>query len=98
MIKKKKKIHDGGQNGQKSNPLKLQVSSPIKKLQRSQEGTPLPEDRKRVIDGGGGCSGGVDERLARTKSEEVSNMGRVNKSVFRNKVRRYKLLEEVSSQ
>ncbi|PSS31599.1 Ferredoxin/ferredoxin--NADP reductase [Actinidia chinensis var. chinensis] len=93
VIKKKKKIHDGGQNGQKSSPLKLQGCS-IKKLQRSQEGSPLPAGRKRVIDGSGGE---VDERLTRTKSEEVSNMGGVNKPVFRNKVRRYKLLEEVSS-
>ncbi|GFZ10255.1 hypothetical protein Acr_21g0008540 [Actinidia rufa] len=92
VIKKKKKIHDGGQNGQKSSPLKVQVSSPIKKLQRSPEGSPSPSARKRVIASGGG---GVEEKLTRTKSVEVSNNGGVNKQVFRNKVRRYKLLDEI---
>lgn len=40
----------------------------------------------------------VEERIRRTRSEEVSNpSGGIMKQVFRNKVRRYKLLDEVSS-
>ncbi|CAL5415027.1 unnamed protein product [Camellia sinensis] len=75
----------------------FQSSGPIKK-QRSPERSPLVTvgaatvARKRVISGGG-----VEERLRRTKSEEMSNGG-ISKQVFRNKVRRYKLLDEVSSQ
>ncbi|XP_059631264.1 uncharacterized protein LOC132274113 [Cornus florida] len=97
MIKNKKKIsgNHGGLKGQRGT-LQLQFNSPIKK-QRSPEKSPLSSARKRVTTGGGGGGGGgVEERLRRTKSEEIANGG-ITK-VFRNKVRRYKLLDEVSSQ
>ncbi|CAL5385826.1 unnamed protein product [Camellia sinensis] len=98
VIKKRKKNdnHGGLKKGHKNN-LQLQVSSPIKK-QRLPEGSPsVAAARKRTTTGGGG--GGVEERLRRTKSEEISNNGGIiTKQVFRNKVRRYKLLDEVSGQ
>lgn len=48
--------------------------------------------RKRVTGDGGGII------IKRSRSEEISNNGgMMKKPVFRNKVRRYKLLDEVSS-
>lgn len=106
MIKKKKKLINGsgsdnnlgGQRGQRGN-LQTQVSIPIKKQLRSPEESPAAAAaaaavaRKRLVNGGD-----VEGRLTRTKSEEISNGGTIKKQVFRNKVRRYKLLDEVSSQ
>ena len=66
----------------------MQINSPIKK-QRSPERS--PSIRRRLI-----TNGKLEEKLRRTKSEEILNNG-ITKQVFRNKVRRYKLLEEVSS-
>ncbi|MED6224159.1 hypothetical protein PIB30_081159 [Stylosanthes scabra] len=51
--------------------------------------------RKRIV-----TNGAMEERLRRTKSEGVIasvRNGGATKQVFRNKVRRYKLLDEVSS-
>ncbi|KAK9271222.1 hypothetical protein L1049_026812 [Liquidambar formosana] len=85
----------GGLKGQRGN-LQLHLNSPIKK-QRSPEISPSPSPspstgRKRII-----TSGNMEERrITRTKSEELSNGG-ITKQVFRNKVRRYKLLDEVTS-
>ncbi|XP_010675512.2 uncharacterized protein LOC104891503 [Beta vulgaris subsp. vulgaris] len=86
----------------------LQPTIPIKKPGRSPEGS-SPSGRKRM----NGPVTQDQEKLRRTKSEEISNnnnnsssssrsSGRaggpaVIKHVFRNKVRRYKLLDEVSS-
>ncbi|KAL5558542.1 hypothetical protein UlMin_034753 [Ulmus minor] len=53
---------------------------------------PSPATRKRII-----TNGAKEERLRRTRSEEISNGGGIKRQVFRNKVRRYKLLDEVSS-
>jgi hypothetical protein len=104
VIKKKKKLINGsgsdnnlgGQRGQRGN-LQTQVSIPIKKQLRSPEESPAAAAaavaRKRLVNGGD-----VEGRLTRTKSEEISNGGTIKKQVFRNKVRRYKLLDEVSSQ
>lgn len=61
------------------------LNSPIKK-QRS----PERSLQKKSIPG---CT---DESLRRTRSEDISNVTR-SKQVFRGRVRRYKLLEEVSS-
>ncbi|XAR48517.1 hypothetical protein NMG60_11031366 [Bertholletia excelsa] len=63
------------------------------KKQRSPEGSPPSAGRGRIVAGGGGLA----ERLRRTKSEEIWSGGGIKKHVFRNKVRRYKLLDEVSS-
>ncbi|XP_054788275.1 uncharacterized protein LOC129294150 isoform X1 [Prosopis cineraria] len=53
----------------------------------------LISPRKRIV-----TDGGLEERLRRTKSEDISNTSRIiTRQVFRNKVRRYKLLDEVSS-
>ncbi|KAI8013411.1 hypothetical protein LOK49_LG05G03071 [Camellia lanceoleosa] len=99
VIKKKKKNdnHGGLKKGHKGN-LQLQVSSPIKKQRLPEESPSVAAARKRTTTGGGG-GGSVEKRLRRTKSEEISNNGGIiTKQVFRNKVRRYKLLDEVSSQ
>ncbi|XP_031116017.1 uncharacterized protein LOC116019814 [Ipomoea triloba] len=78
----------------KKAPMKLRVKSPppITKLKTTaspEQSPPSVVARKRVAAAGGG---GIEERLRRTKSENG-----IVKPVFRNKVRRYKLLEEVSS-
>ncbi|KAE8715398.1 WD and tetratricopeptide repeat protein, putative isoform 1 [Hibiscus syriacus] len=39
----------------------------------------------------------LEEELRTRKAEEVSNGGHITRHVFRNKVRRYKLLDDVSS-
>ncbi|XP_021743633.1 homeobox protein 10-like [Chenopodium quinoa] len=95
----------------------LQPTSPIKKPAGAE--TRSPSGRKRIVNGREG-TGQNDEKIRRTKSEEISNNNNnsssssrnsggngggggggggpaVIKHVFRNKVRRYKLLEEVSS-
>ncbi|PKI73548.1 hypothetical protein CRG98_006129 [Punica granatum] len=87
--------------------LVVQINGPDLKKQSK---TPSPPSvvRKRII-----TRGALEERLRRTKSEEIlnnnksnknsninnnnNNKGIITKQVFRNKVRRYKLLEEVSS-
>ncbi|KAM5575480.1 hypothetical protein ABKV19_014440 [Rosa sericea] len=88
--------------------MKLQPSGPIKK-QRSLDhhhnqvsSSPRSPSlvRKRIITNGAKEEA---EKIRRTRSEETSNINRINnhgitRQVFRNKVRRYKLLDEVSSQ
>ncbi|XP_058096985.1 uncharacterized protein LOC131242404 [Magnolia sinica] len=64
----------------------LHVNSPIKK-QRS-------PDRSLQKKNLTGCT---EESFRRTRSEDISNVRTRSKQVFRGKVRRYKLLEEVSS-
>ncbi|KAH7567691.1 hypothetical protein JRO89_XS07G0121100 [Xanthoceras sorbifolium] len=78
----------GGLKGQKSS-LQLQLNKPIKK-ERSPERS--PSTRKRII-----TNAALEEKLRRTRSEEITNRVITTKPVFRNKVRRYKLLDEVSS-
>ncbi|XP_019174137.1 PREDICTED: uncharacterized protein LOC109169711 [Ipomoea nil] len=89
-----KNICKGSSPKGKKAPMKLRVKSPPPITK--QKTNPSPEQsppsvvaRKRVAAGGGGS---IEERLRRTKSENG-----IVKPVFRNKVRRYKLLEEVSS-
>ncbi|XP_022132041.1 uncharacterized protein LOC111005007 [Momordica charantia] len=73
-----------------------QENRPIKK-QRSPEvlpppppPPPPPQARRRPV--------AVDDTLRRTRSEEISHRTGIQRPViFRNKVRRYKLLDEVSS-
>ncbi|KAF2291609.1 hypothetical protein GH714_026133 [Hevea brasiliensis] len=78
----------GGLKSQRGS-LQLQMNSPIKK-QRSPERSPVT--RRRLI-----SNGKLEEKLIRrTKSEEISNNIGTPKQAFRNKVRRYKLLDEVS--
>lgn len=81
------------------------VKSTIKKQIRSPRPERLPvlaAARKRITTTTRSDDHAEEEKLRRTKSEEISN-GRTNagrlikKTVFRNKVRRYKLLDEVSS-
>ncbi|CAK9313029.1 unnamed protein product [Citrullus colocynthis] len=72
--------------------IQSQLNKPIKK-QRSPDvilppPPPLPR-RKPLL---------VDDKLRRTRSEEISHrIGIKRPVIFRNKVRRYKLLDEVSS-
>ncbi|XP_039021449.1 uncharacterized protein LOC120153596 isoform X2 [Hibiscus syriacus] len=70
--------------GQRSKDLRLRVT----KRSPSPEKSP----RRRII-----SNARLEEKLRRTKSEERSNGGFITRHVFRNKVRRYKLLDEVSS-
>ncbi|KAF8404681.1 hypothetical protein HHK36_009569 [Tetracentron sinense] len=69
--------------------LQLHLNNPIKK-QRSLE-LRSSSIQKKII-----ASGCMEETLRRTKSEEMSNSG-ITRQVFKGKVRRYKLLDEVSS-
>ena len=91
----------GGQQ-RNTNNLKLQVA--IKKPKSPEVRSPSTTTttmttmtttttrRKRII-----TNARLEEKLRRTKSEEISNRGLITRHVFRNKVRRYKLLDEVSS-
>lgn len=72
----------------KSCNLKVQV---IKKNPNKLQKSPLLAARKRVIID----EVNIEEKI-RTKSEEISNRG-ITTKVIRNRVRRYKLLDEVSS-
>lgn len=78
---------------QRPPPLHLQAlgCGRIKK-ERSPEriSSPTTPIRKRII-----TKGELEEKLRRTTSEEISHV--VPRQGFRSKVRRYKLLEEVSS-
>ncbi|XWS25348.1 hypothetical protein CRYUN_Cryun27aG0061400 [Craigia yunnanensis] len=94
--KKKKKgdNHGAGLKGSQrnTNNLKLQVTkNPIKKPKSPEKLSPSTT-RKRII-----TNACLEEKLRRTKSEDISNSGLITRHVFRNKVRRYKLLDEVSS-
>ncbi|KAJ8762564.1 hypothetical protein K2173_008003 [Erythroxylum novogranatense] len=72
--------------------LQFQVNRPIKKP-KSPETERSPSTRRKII-----SQGRSDERLKRTRSEDiVNNSIGITRQVFRNKVRRYKLLDEVSS-
>lgn len=68
--------------------LKVQV---IKKNPNKLQKSPLLAARKRVIID----DVNIEEKM-RTKSEEISNRG-ITTKVIKNRVRRYKLLDEVSS-
>jgi len=90
--------------GVKGSVLHLQIHKPIKKP-KSPESSRSPSasnsppksspvlvsTRKRIV-----TNGTLEERLRRTRSEDITRSG-ATKQVFRNKVRRYKLLDEVSS-
>ncbi|MCD7469174.1 hypothetical protein HAX54_008023 [Datura stramonium] len=81
----------GGTNSKgNSSNLKLQLikKNPIK----LQESPPSLATRKRVIVDGVN----IEEKIRRTKSEEILKRG-ITRKVFKNRVRRYKLLDEVSS-
>lgn len=84
-LKKKNKDSEGGIKGKKGN-LPLQIIKPVKK-QRSPEHSPASTGRKRIT-----TIGVLEERqrLRRSKSMDLT------KHVFKSKVRRYKLLNEVS--
>ncbi|KDP41454.1 hypothetical protein JCGZ_15861 [Jatropha curcas] len=93
-----KSIKKGVKNQRGSLQLEV-INSPIKK-QRSPERSPVTT-RRRLI-----TYGKLEEKklIRRTKSEEISNNNNNSNSngititqVFRNRVRRYKLLDEVSS-
>ncbi|XP_019460708.1 PREDICTED: uncharacterized protein LOC109360349 isoform X2 [Lupinus angustifolius] len=93
-----KKMRKGLRGSTSALQLQLQ-KKPIKKLHKSPEAKSpssqpvLISTRKRVI-----TNGALEERLRRTKSEDITNTSvGTPKQVFRNKVRRYKLLDEVSS-
>ncbi|KAF8023352.1 hypothetical protein BT93_F0757 [Corymbia citriodora subsp. variegata] len=78
---------------QKPSPLHLQaVGGGRIKKERSPERilSPTTPNRRRII-----TRGELEEKLRRTRSEEISHV--VPRQGFRNKVRRYKLLDEVSS-
>ncbi|GAU34392.1 hypothetical protein TSUD_217320 [Trifolium subterraneum] len=77
-------------------PMKKQ-NSPSEKKSPLASTSPsiLVSTRKRII-----TNGALEEKLRRTRSKDIiksSNSIGATKLVFRNKVRRYKLLDEVSS-
>lgn len=72
-----------------SSNLKVQV---IKKNPIKLQKPPLLAARKRVIID----DVNIEEKIRRRKSEEISNRG-ITRKVLKNRVRRYKLLDEVSS-
>ncbi|CAK9163598.1 unnamed protein product [Ilex paraguariensis] len=97
MIKTKKKNSSSNNHGNlniKKGSLKLQPNSPIKKQRSPPSELRLPPSstRRRIVTGGGSDQ----KRLRRTKSEDISKT-EIIKQRFRNKVRRYKLLDEVSN-
>lgn len=82
-----------------SGSLQIQIQKPIMKKPKSPETrspSVLVSTRKRIV-----TNGALEERLRRTRSENMINSSNTitgaAKQVFRNKVRRYKLLDEVSS-
>ncbi|XP_057973432.1 uncharacterized protein LOC131161593 [Malania oleifera] len=87
-------IHGVSVKGQRGTLQPMHLNGPIKK-QRPPDGSSLA-GQKRIVTNG--CK--EEEKLRRTKSEEMPNGNNgvaITKQVFRNKVRRYKLLDEVSS-
>ncbi|XP_027332749.1 uncharacterized protein LOC113847705 [Abrus precatorius] len=95
----------GNKKGSKGSALHLQLQKPIKKPKSpessrspsastspSKSPSVLVSTRKRIV-----TNGALEERLRRTRSEDITNTSGATKQVFRNKVRRYKLLDEVSS-
>ncbi|KAJ4828566.1 hypothetical protein Tsubulata_029451 [Turnera subulata] len=85
-------ISQGGIKSHRS-ALSLQINGPIKKPkspERSPSTTTTP--RRRLI-----TNGKLEEKLRRTRSEDIPKTNGIMKQVYRNKVRRYKLLDEVSS-
>ncbi|KAE9605942.1 hypothetical protein Lal_00024917 [Lupinus albus] len=103
---KNKKIKKG-LRGSTSSALQLQLQKkPIKKLHKSPEAispvsiskspssqSVLISTRKRII-----TNGALEERLRRINSEDITNTSSgTPKQIFRNKLKRYKLLDEVSS-
>lgn len=95
-VKSNKRVRRGridDDRQQKPHPLHLQVANGGRiKKERSPEriSTPTTPIRRRII-----TKGELEEKLRRTRSEEISHV--VPKQGFRNRVRRYKLLDEVSS-
>ncbi|XP_054798673.1 uncharacterized protein LOC129303408 [Prosopis cineraria] len=97
-----KKAKNGIDHGAQfiGNKRAIQLSKPVIRKQRSPEvKSPPPTSppvlvstRKRII-----TNGDLEERPRRSKSEDKTNRNGITKQVFRNKVRRYKLLEEVIS-
>ncbi|KAK1287957.1 hypothetical protein QJS10_CPB19g01542 [Acorus calamus] len=75
---------------QQRGSIPLSLNKPIKK-QRSPDRPPTTTNKKIVV-----VTGCVEESVRRMRSDEVFNAERP-KPAFRGKVRRYKLLEEVSS-
>ncbi|RDY14374.1 hypothetical protein CR513_00567, partial [Mucuna pruriens] len=96
----------GVKKGVKGSVVHLQIQKPIMKKPKSPEWLRSPSastsppksspvlvsTRKRIV-----TNGALEERLRRTRSDDISNTNASTKQVFRNKVRRYKLLDEVSS-
>ncbi|XP_028771816.1 uncharacterized protein LOC114729040 [Neltuma alba] len=99
---KNRRIKNSNVNSHKIGGKKGEVHAKNKGIQkrrspeaRSPSSSPsvVVSTRKRIV-----TNGGLEERLRRTKSEDIPNTSRiVTRQVFRNKVRRYKLLDEVSS-
>ncbi|XP_045799427.1 uncharacterized protein LOC123893690 [Trifolium pratense] len=89
---------DGGSGG--GRVYHLQLPKPMKKQKSPLASTSPPilvSTRKRII-----TNGALEEKLRRTRSEDIIKSSNSNsiggtKQVSRNKVRRYKLLDEVSS-
>ncbi|GMI89635.1 hypothetical protein like AT3G60520 [Hibiscus trionum] len=75
----------------KNSKLQKPVKNGIKKSMSEEKLSPRKK-RKRIM-----TNACAEEKLRRTKPEEMSKNGIITRHVFRNKVRRYKLLDEVSS-
>ena len=101
---KKKNGNHGGLKNVKGSVKLHDIKNSIKK-QRSPERSPLLAARKRITTTSTTNTtttttrDAMAENLRRTKSEEITNRGNgmIRKPLLRSKVRRYKLLDEVSS-
>lgn len=82
--------HSSINNEKGSSKLNVISNHSVKKQRSPERSSPLLAARKRIT-----TSSAVQESLRRTKSD-ISNSG-MKKHVSKNRVRRYKLLEEVSS-
>ncbi|KAL4312306.1 hypothetical protein GQ457_01G027440 [Hibiscus cannabinus] len=79
------------QDDTNSSKLQKLIKDPTKKPMSEERSSPTTK-RKRII-----TNACLEQKLRRTKSEEMSKNGIITTHVFRNKVRRYKFLDEVSS-
>ncbi|XP_039049922.1 uncharacterized protein LOC120190984 isoform X2 [Hibiscus syriacus] len=80
--------NDDFKDSQRNKNLKKQFAS----RQKFPEKRPPCTTRRRII-----SNGRLDEKLRTRKAEEVSKGVYITRQVFRNKVQRYKHLDEVSS-
>ncbi|KAK8692393.1 hypothetical protein V6N13_075853 [Hibiscus sabdariffa] len=90
---KRKGDYNNGGSGFKGSQGNKNLSLRFVNRRKSPEKRPPCTTRKRVI-----SNARLEEKLRTRKSKEKAKGGQITRHVFRNKVRRYKLLDEVSSE